>query len=70
MEKIEAFDRAGRWFVSRRRGAAERGAGAARECGIMLYVPFLFVVCSNGAGGYIPAVGIWAAAAGAVACCN
>ncbi len=68
MEKIEVFDRAGRWFVGSRRGAAESGAaGAVREGGSMLYVPFLFELCSNGAGGAIPAVGVGAAAAGTVA---
>ena len=47
MDYIEAFDRAGRWFVGRRQGSGERGAGTAREGGIMLYVPFFFELCGN-----------------------
>ena len=47
MEDIEALDNAGRWFIGRRSSAAEEGAGAAREGGIMLYVPFFFELCGN-----------------------
>ena len=66
MEKIEALDCEGRWFVGKGQGA-ERGAGAVCVRGSMLYVPFLFELCRSEAGGGIPAVGIGPAAAGTVA---
>ena len=47
MEDIEALHHAGRWFVAKRSSAAEGGSGAAREGGIMLYVPFFFELCGN-----------------------